>query len=271
WTAFTIEITDSYGNRTSDADSVTVSSSVALGGTTTQAASAGLATFDDITCDTAGAITLTGSVADVTVTDTPASDAVTVSADAASYFKVTGDAAMTAGGSNTITITAYDQYDNVAAGYSGDKTLTFSGASSSADPVTSPTCSDKVPADIDFSSDTVVAFEGGAGTSTMKLYKAEEAHIKAADGTIVTSDTDDLDVTVSAGTKNKLLWVTQPATPVGAGAIWTAFTIEITDSYGNRTSDADSVTVSSSVALGGTTTRAASAGLATFDDITCDT
>jgi len=75
--SFTIEITDTYGNRTSDTYNVTIaSSSSSLGGTTTKAALNGLATFNDITCNTAGTITITGLATGLT--STPASDSVTV-------------------------------------------------------------------------------------------------------------------------------------------------------------------------------------------------
>jgi len=83
--------------------------------------------------------------------------------------------------------------------------------------------------------------------------------------------TDSLGVNPAA--KNKLLWVTQPATSATVDQVWTTFTIEITDQYGNRTADTDNVTVSHSGggSFGGTTTQAAVSGLATFDDITYDT
>jgi len=220
------------------------------------------------TLKTTGSKTITLTEGTVSVT----SNDITVNPAAANYFKVTGDASMTAGGENTITITAYDQYDNVATGYDGDKTLTFSGAASSSNPVTSPTCSNKNSSDINFASDTVITFTDGVGTSTLKLYKAETAHVKATQGAIATSDANDLDVTVGAGTKSKLLWDTQPPSSVASGATWTAFSIEITDAYGNRTSDTDNLTVTPSASsLGGTTTKNASAGLATFTDITCST
>ena len=220
------------------------------------------------TLKTAGSQTITLTEGTVSVL----SSSITVNPADANYFIVTGTASMTAGGSNTITITAYDQYDNVATGYDGEKTLTFSGASSSSDPETSPTCSNKSNKDIDFDSDTVITFTGGVGTSTMKLYKAETAHIKATQGSIATSDDNDLEVTVSAAAKNKLIWVDQPAASVAVGATWNAFTIEITDTYGNRTSDTDEVTITpSSLTLGGDTDKATSAGLSTFNDITCST
>ena len=75
--------------------------------------------------------------------------------------------------------------------------------------------------------------------------------------------------TVTPSVKNKLVWGTQPPTPVTAGAVWTAFTVKITDQYGNQTADTDGVTITSfSGTLGGTTSKAAVAGLATFSNIT---
>lgn len=196
------------------------------------------------TLKTAGSKTITLTDGTVSV----ASSGITVNPADADYFKVTGTVSMTAGGENAITIIAYDQYNNVAAGYSGDKTLTFSGASSSADPVTSPTCSNKNSTDINFASDTVITFTDGVGTSTMKLYKAETAQIKATEGTILTSDSNDLDVTVSVGS---LSYVKVEDTAGGTGSEVTThsmtadetFTVYAAgyDAYGNYKND-ESVT-----------------------------
>ena len=196
----------------------------------------------------------------------------TVGAGEASYFKITGASGMTAGGSTLITITTYDEYDNKAEGYKGDKNLIFSGANPSSNPSIKPTCSNKSGVDIEFGLATVVNFAGGEGSSTMKLYKAETAHIEATEGLITTSDENDLDITISAATKNKLLWATQPQSIEIIGQVWTPLTIEIADQYGNRTSDVDNITVTPSKgSFGGTVTKQAVLGLATFDDITYDT
>ncbi|MBI3602551.1 MAG: hypothetical protein HY209_06655, partial [Candidatus Omnitrophica bacterium] len=118
---------------------------------------------------------------------------------------------------------------------------------------------------------TTVTFTSGVATSTAKLYKVETAILSVSDGTINSSG-HTLSVVVSVAAKSKLLFATQPASSVTAGATWTTFTIEITDPYGNRTSDTDNVTVAaSSGSLGGTTTKAAVNGLASFTDITYNT
>jgi hypothetical protein len=68
----------------------------------------------------------------------------------------------------------------------------------------------------------------------------------------------------------KMLWVTNPETSFTSGATWSAFSIEITDSYGNRTADNTSITITpSSGVLDGATTKNASDGLAIFNDISC--
>ncbi|MFT5280950.1 MAG: hypothetical protein ACI9AR_000392, partial [Flavobacteriaceae bacterium] len=58
---------------------------------------------------------------------------VTFSQTTATYLKVTGGTTMDAGDSNELTITAYDSGDSVATGYTGAKTLTFSGLSDAPD------------------------------------------------------------------------------------------------------------------------------------------
>ncbi|MEK7152821.1 MAG: hypothetical protein AAB834_02655, partial [Patescibacteria group bacterium] len=152
----------------------------------------------------------------------------------------------------------------MATAYTGDKNLVFSGANASPSPATNPTATNKTSTAIDFGSTTVVTFASGAGTSTMKLYKAESASVNVTDGSI-TATSHELAVTVSATTKSKLLFGTPPSTPVTAGATWTSFTIKITDVYGNQTTDTDNVVIapSSGSFASGTTTRAAVSGLAT--------
>src|SRR5208283_4065373 len=123
------------------------------------------------------------SVTDGTINATGHTLAVTVSPATANYLVVTGSSSMTAGSTNSLTITAYDLYGNTATGYTGNKTLTFSGASVSANG-NHPTATDDTSANINFGSNTVVNFASGVGTSTSTLYTAETAHISVTDGTI---------------------------------------------------------------------------------------
>ena len=140
----------------------------------------------------------------------------TATPPSADHFKVTGSDTLQAGGTLEITVSACDVSGNVINGYVGDKTLVFSGATSSPNPH-DPTCVNKDGTDVIFGNDTVLAFGNGVATTTLKLYNVETANIKATEGAVTTSDEDDLDITVSPGAKNKLLWATQPPASVKAG------------------------------------------------------
>ena len=117
---------------------------------------------------------------------------------------------------------------------------------------------------------TVAAINGLATFDNFTYDKVESITISGSSGTL-TPTAASSSVSVTVGLKNKLLWVDQPATPVAAGATWTAFTIEITDQYGNRTADTDIITIAAS-GTGNLTgnTVAAINGLATFDNFTYD-
>ncbi|MFC1480156.1 hypothetical protein ACFL5Y_01765, partial [Candidatus Omnitrophota bacterium] len=267
WTTFRIEITDPYGNRTGDTDDITITPSTGsfTSGTTTKAASSGLATFNDITYTTADTITITGWATGLT--GTSASNSVTVNPASTSYYSLDSPVDITAGGTEAAyTVTRYDQYNNLVA--SGSETVYL---------FTNSTGNNAAFRDsIGGTAITSVAIASSTSASNFWYYDE-----KAGDWTITASDATPADaalgirdaqdaITVNPASAAKLLWVTQPATSVTAGAIWTAFSVEITDQYGNRTSDTDNITMtpSSGSFTSGTTTKAAVSGLVTFDDIT---
>ena len=113
------------------------------------------------------------------------------------YLKITGNSTEVAGDPQTITITAYDAYNNVATGYSGNHDLTFSGAN------VSPSGSNPTVGGINFGSTTTLNFTGGSVTASMTLYKTETALVSASDGSINAS-THYLSVIVSNATPNYL-------------------------------------------------------------------
>ncbi|MDF0694910.1 hypothetical protein, partial [Aquirufa ecclesiirivi] len=98
-------------------------------------------------------LTFTGTSGSGTFTFTPASgtavtsSSITVNSGAATKFIVTGTGTQTAGGSQTVTITAKDANGNTATGYTGDKSIVFTGANSSTSPSTAATARDKDLAD----------------------------------------------------------------------------------------------------------------------------
>jgi hypothetical protein len=257
WETFTIEITDQYGNRTSDTDNITITASGTgtLGGTLTQAAVDGLATFNNITYDKAETITITGSYG--TLTPTPASSSVSVTVGPANKLLwVTQPASPVVAGATweTFTIEITDEYGNRTSG-TDEITIAAFGTGILGGTLTQ------------------VAVDGLATFDNITYDTVETIIITGSDKKLTDTPASS-SVSVTVGTKDKLLWITQPASPVVAGATWETFTIEITDEFGNRTSDADNITIAAlggTETLGGDLTQAAVNGVATFDNITYDT
>ena len=150
----------------------------------------------------------------------------------ASRLVVTGTGAQTAGASQTATVTAMDPYGNTDTGYTGNHTLTFTGANSSSSPVTSPTFRDRLGVDQNFgAANTSLTFTSGVASGLLKLYKVETALIVANDGTITSAGGDRLSVAVSAGAVTKLALTGTPAS-VTAGNTGSV-TVTAQDAYGN--------------------------------------
>ncbi|MHA8056932.1 invasin domain 3-containing protein, partial [Aquirufa nivalisilvae] len=198
----------------------------------------------------------TGTSGVGTFTFTPASgtaatsSSITVSPGAATKFIVTGTGTQTAGGSQTVTLTAKDASGNTATGYTGDKSIVFSGANSSTNPSSAATASDKVSADINFGTATVVTFSNGVGTTLVKLYKSETALLVATQGAVTTSGSDRLSVVVSPATLNK--FVASLASPQSNGVAFTGTnTLTAQDAYGNTVTtfaaNTNNVTVTSTL------------------------
>src|SRR5260221_12792451 len=131
---------------------------------------------------------------------------VAVTANSATRFVVTGSAAQTAGASQVATVTATDAYGNTDTAYSGNQTLTVTGASSSTSPVAAPTFRDRNSVDQPFgSANTSLTFISGAGTGAMFLYKTENATIAVTDGTLSAAGADRLSVAVTAADPTRLV------------------------------------------------------------------
>jgi len=122
------------------------------------------------------------------------------------HFAVTGAiTTLTAGGSRSITITAYDAYDNVKTNLNGDMAIVFSGANASPAPSSNfPTCSNNLGNDINFGADTLLTFTNGVATATLKLYKAESVLIKVSVLPVTTSNAQALGFVVKHNTADHL-------------------------------------------------------------------
>jgi len=234
-----VRITDFYLNTvTSDSSTqvtVSVSGDATLGGTTTVTAVNGVVTFTDLTL--VGAVGTDYTLTFATSVLTSATATVSPSgAGTAASFVISGTGTQAAGASQDLTITAKDSYGNTATGYTGDKSLTFSGAST-APAGQIPTVENKAGSSVTFGTATTIEFSSGVASvsaganGVMTLYAAETAAVSVTDGSITA--TTPLTVTVSpdsASASRSELTVSAPSVAAG-GSVTMLVTAK--DQYGN--------------------------------------
>ena len=122
--AVTVRILDQYGNLVTSDSSDQITLAVATGpgsftggSTTTVTTIAGVATFSNLQLDTAGTYNLRATGTSGLSGST--SNFFTVSPAAASSITVSAPATVTAGRAFSVTVTAHDQFGNIATGYTG--------------------------------------------------------------------------------------------------------------------------------------------------------
>ncbi len=285
--ANTLTAQDLYGNTVTNfdasADNVTLSANSPLSGTIT-----GLGTGSNNTLNRAsdfiqGVATLnalgmryTGTIGTGTFTaissggKSGTSGNVTISAGSATRLVITGSSTQTAGASQNLTITAKDATNNTVLGYSGDKSLTFSGAGSSPNPVTPPTVNDKTGTAQTFGTATTITFVNGianvsgSNNGVLKLYRVGTDTLAVTDGTVSAAGADRLVVTVGAGAQAQF-GITL-ASPQTNGLTFTGTNqILAQDAYGNAVgsydASANNVTVVADAPLSGSIAGLGSGGL----------
>ena len=163
-----------------------------------------------VTLYDAQSTTLTAAQTPMTAT----SNSFTVAAGATSLFKIGTIANQNEGTAFNVTLNATDAYGNATTSYTGSKTITFTGPSSSPGG-TAPT----YPGTVFFSS--------GAGTASVTFYDAQTTTLTATQGTITGTSNS---FTVAAGTASAF----SVANP-GSQAAGTPFTVTVTevDNHGN--------------------------------------
>jgi hypothetical protein len=248
----TLTAQDDYGNTVTsfDASSSSVTLSTSLGGAIT-----GLGTGNnelmnrgsDFSGGVANLTTLgmkfTGAVGTGVFTATSSgkagtSDSVVISAGSASRLVLTGAATQTAGTAQNLTITARDASNNIVTGYTGQKSLTFSGAASATNPVTAPTISDNGGSVVAFGTATPITFTNGTASvvgstnGVMRLYKVESATISVTDGSISSTGSDRLTVNVQPGALGQFAW-TLASPQVNSVAFAGTNTLVAQDDWGN--------------------------------------
>ncbi len=138
----------------------------------------------------------------------------------------------TAGTADNLIITAKDSGARTVTTYTGDKSLTFSGANSSTNPVTAPTVTDKTGVATNFGTATTITFTNGVATvsgsnnGVMKLYKAESPTVAVTDGTL----SGNVSMTVSPASATRLVVTGSGSQTAGAAQ---TVTVKATDPYGN--------------------------------------
>jgi hypothetical protein len=158
-----------------------------------------------------------------------------VTVGAATHFKiVAANATPAVGASNNLTITAKDDNENTVITYTGSRSLTFSGASSSPGG-TAPTVANSSGTATAFGKATALTFVAGVASVSssknglMKIYRAGATTVSASDGTIATDPPLQVNVVSGAATKYTLTAAT--TTPVAGTA--DDLTIAAVDTYGN--------------------------------------
>ncbi len=173
--------------------------------------SSGVGTAEKITIYNAAATTLTATQGSLTAS----TGSFTVNPASASQFSFATIGAQTAGVQFGVTMTAEDQYGNLAK-YEGTKSITFTGPKSS-------------PGGEKPSYPSTVAFTSGVGTAQVKLYNAATTTLEAAQSGVEGNSNS---FAVGAGPTSALSFGSQAERTAG-----TAFseTLTATDAYGNAT------------------------------------
>jgi len=195
---------------------------------------------------------------------------IVVTPGAVDHVTFLGSSSARAGQGEFITATVRDRFENVATYYTGSKSVHFSGARESIDPVVRPFVIVNSK-EIELGSHANVSFTSGTLSFETVFYKAETANLRLTLNTDQkSSEGYDLAVEVTAGNSHKILWVQQPASTVNKDAQWNSFSLEVTDYWANRTDSSKAVTItpSESSFSGGTNPSIASNGLVTFSDLT---
>ncbi|HEY6108659.1 MAG TPA: hypothetical protein VIV56_07130, partial [Gemmatimonadales bacterium] len=226
-----------------------------LSGTLTQAATAGVATFTDLSIDKAGVgYTLAASSGIVTPV---LSSAFTINPAAAAKLSFTGQPSLTAAGSAitpAVKVTALDQFDNVATSFAGNVTVAI-GTNANAGTLSGTT--------------TIAAAAGVATFSTLSIDSAGTGYTLTATATSLTDGTSST-FNIIPGAATHLVFTQQPTTATAGAAIAPAVKVTALDAKGNV---ATAYTANVAVAIGtnagggtlsGTATVAAVAGVATF-------
>jgi hypothetical protein len=215
-------------------------------------ADAGVYTFSGVTLVTAGSRTV--SAKPTTGSFTLASGTVAVVGAEATQFSVSSPATATAGVALPVTVTARDQYGNVATGFTGTVTLTSSDGQAG------------LPADYTF-----VAADNGVHVLDVTLKTAGPQSVTAGAAGLTAGTRDS--ITVVAGVASQLGFVQGPSNTFALTKIQPPVTVQVQDAFGNAVGANVTVKLAfqekpANALLGGGTAKTNANGLATFPAVT---
>ncbi|HEY6059626.1 MAG TPA: hypothetical protein VIV10_03490, partial [Gemmatimonadales bacterium] len=262
-----VEIVDAFGNRVGTAvNSVTVAllanpGGGTLSGTKTRNASAGVATFPGLSINKAAngytiRATSSGLASDTSV-------AFNITPGPASQLAFTTQPINTAAGATmaAVVVTARDVQGNTATGFTGDVGMAI-GTNPGSGTLTGTL--------------SVPAVSGVVTFSNLSIDKVGTGYTLSATATGPTSATS-ATFNIAAGAAAKLAFGQQPTSTTGGATISPAVTVRILDASGNLTASTASVSLAittgtgtADAQLGGTVSKAAVAGVATFSNLNID-
>jgi hypothetical protein len=232
-----------------------------LSGTATVAATAGVATFTNLSIDKAGTgykLTATGG------TGSGQSNAFNVTAAPATQLVFTTQPSATAAGSNVspaIVVTAQDQFNNPATSFANAVTIAITGGTGTSGASLSGT-------------KTVTAVNGTATFSTLSIDSVGTGYTLSATATGLVGGFASATFNIIPGAATQLVFTGQPSNATAGANIAPAITVTARDGKGNTaTAFTGSVTLAigtnaGSGTLGGTVAANAVAGVASFSTVT---
>jgi parallel beta-helix repeat protein/predicted outer membrane repeat protein len=259
--AFVVDVEDQFGNIVTNSDSITVSLASGPGtllGTLTAAASSGVATFNDLSLNTAGTYTLHAVDGTENIT-AGTSGAFAVNAAAASQLVFAARSGSATAGvviSPPFVVDVEDQFGNIV---SNSDSITVSLASG--------------PGSLNGTL-TVAASSGVATFNSLSLNTAGTYTLHAVDGTENIAAATSGSFTVNQSGASQLVFAARSGNATAGVTISPAFVVDVEDQFGNIISDSDSITISVATGPGslhGTLTAAAINGVATFNSLSLNT
>ena len=263
--AVTVKVEDQYFNvvkSNTSTVSLKLSSGTFSTGSTSATASAvsGVATFSTLKINTAGTYTLSGT--DGALTGTGASNSFSINPATASAYRIGAvSTTPTAGANDQLTLTLVDQYGNTEKGFTGDKTLTFSGLSTSGTAYV-PTVTNKGSNPIKQGTSELITFTNGVSTAggVLIAYTAETKTLNVTDSSALSSTKTGgagVNLTVKPTTATLLVFTTSPAGAYTNFPFTTQPVVKSEDVYGNVSivglPTVDNVTISINSGPGGGT------------------